>query len=375
VESLGNKLKTARESKGYSYDQVSQETHIASRYLKALEEEEFVIFPGEPFLLGFLKNYGEFLGINAQELLSLYWAMKIQEEPVPVEQLLKPSSPFPFTLLIAALAGLILLGIIGGGVYFLLNHAWRKPPAALPAREPMEYTLSDGALERRFYQGDAVIIPYADARYTVKLLNVGDVITVSTPDREVMLDLGQEVRVDLNTDGVEELRITAAEFAKNESGAGALLRFELEGAPPVPIAGAGNPPAASPLEERPAPAQAALSGTGMANATVVFSSPNAYPFTLQAFFQGYCMFRWEILAEQNRRERTERYYQKGDELNIQAQNGIRVWISNAATVKLQAIGGGKTVPLELGGSGEVVVAEVRWVRDDDSRYRLVLVKL
>ncbi|MDR2519022.1 MAG: helix-turn-helix domain-containing protein [Spirochaetaceae bacterium] len=373
MESLGNKLRTARESKGCSYDQVSQETHIASRYLKALEEEAFGGFPGEPFLLGFLKNYSEFLGLDTQEVLSLYWAMKIQEEPVPVEQLLKPSPPFPFTLLIAALAGLILLGIIGGGVYFLLNHAWQKPPPASAAREPMEYTLSDGALERRFYQGDAVIIPYGDARYTVKLASLGDALTLSAPDREVMLDLGQEVLIDLNADGVEELRITAAEFSKNESGSGALLRFEIDAPPPLPPALAETPPPSA--DTRAAPAPAALSGTGLANAAVIFSSSSAYPFTLQAFFQGYCMFRWEILAEQNRRERTERYYQKGDELNIQAQNGIRVWLSNAATVKLQAIGGGRTVPLELGGAGEVVVAEIRWVWDDDSRYRLVLVKL
>ena len=186
----------------------------------------------------------------------------------------------------------------------------------------------------------------------------------------MILDLGQEVQVDLNTDGVEELRITAAEFSKNESGAGALLRFEIDEPPPAPPAVVETQGAS---DARPAPT--ALSGTGLANAVVIFSSSSAYPFTLQAFFQGYCMFRWEILAEQNRRERAERYYQKGDELNIQAQNGIRVWLSNAATVKLQAIGGGRTVPLELGGSGEVVVAEVRWVWDDDSRYRLVLVKL
>jgi hypothetical protein len=108
---------------------------------------------------------------------------------------------------------------------------------------------------------------------------------------------------------------------------------------------------------------------------VIFSSPSAYPFTLQSVFQGYCMFRWEILFERDRRDRNEQYFQRSDELNIQAQNGVRLWISNAQAAKLQVIGGGRTVPLDLGGAGEVVVADVRWVRDDENRYRLVVIRL
>jgi hypothetical protein len=87
------------------------------------------------------------------------------------------------------------------------------------------------------------------------------------------------------------------------------------------------------------------------------------------------MFRWEILMERDRRDRTERYFQRSDQINIQAQNGIRLWISNAQAVKLQVIGGGRTVPIEIGGPGEVVVADIRWVRDDDNRYRLVVLRL
>jgi hypothetical protein len=108
---------------------------------------------------------------------------------------------------------------------------------------------------------------------------------------------------------------------------------------------------------------------------VIFSSPSAYPFTLQAAFQGYCMFRWEILFERDRQDRNEQYFQRGNELNIQAQNGIRIWASNGQAAKLQVIGGGRTVPAELGGAGEVVVADLRWVRDEENRYRLVLVRL
>jgi hypothetical protein len=83
------------------------------------------------------------------------------------------------------------------------------------------------------------------------------------------------------------------------------------------------------------------------------------------------MFRYE----RDRRERSEQYYQRTGELNILAQNGIRIWASNAQAVKLQVIAGGRTVPLELGIAGEVVVADIHWVKDDDNRFRLVMDKV
>jgi hypothetical protein len=180
--------------------------------------------------------------------------------------------------------------------------------------------------------------------------------------------------VDINSDGIGDLRITVADFVRNEPATGASIRFELSdlvftggNIPPVNAAGSEAPDESIPLQE--------AAGAAAANIPVIFTSPSAYPFTLQAVFQGYCMFRWEILGERDRRDRNEQYFVRTDERNIQAQNGIRIWVSNAAAVRLQVIGGGRTVPLEIGGAGEVVVADVRWVRDEDGRFRLVLIQL
>jgi hypothetical protein len=224
--------------------------------------------------------------------------------------------------------------------------------------------MNTDSLEQRLYKGDSILVPLGTTQYKLELSNLGEAVTITTPGGDVILDLSQKVNVDLNNDGVVELQITAADFVKNDSAAGAFLRFELK----------------NDLAFEISPAQAeensVLAGTpALAGATVIFSSPNPYPFTLQSVFQGYCMFRWEILFERDRRDRNEQYYQRSDELTIAAQNGIRVWASNAQAAKLQVIGGGRTVPLELGGAGEVVVADIRWVRDDENRFRLVLVRL
>jgi cytoskeletal protein RodZ len=365
VESLGNKLKTGRESKGLSCDYVSRETNIATRYLEALETEDFSVFPGEPYALGFLRNYGEYLELDVNELFSLYRSLKIQEQPVPVEQLLRSPSLLPKVLITIAVI-LVILGLGAGGTWLYL-HRPLKAPVETAVRRAAEYTMNTDTLERRFYRGDSILIPLDSDTYKLELSGLGEAITITTPGGQVRLDLSQQLTVDLNSDGFGELRITAADFVKNDSATGALLRFELEGLSAVQAPGV--PATAMPAD--------ALSGVnaGLSAAAVVFSSPNAFPFTLQSAFQNYCLFRWEILFERDRQGRNEQYFQRSNELSIPAQNGIRLWVSNAQAVKLQVIGGGRTVPLELGGAGEVVVADLRWVRDEENRFRLVLARL
>ena len=365
MESLGNKLRTVRESKGYTIEYVSRETNIAGRYLAAMEAENFSGFPGEAYLLGFLRNYGEYLGLEADEVLSLYRALKIQEQPIPVEQLLKSPSSLPRLLPLFFLIPLI-LGLAGGGVYFFMKMFRRESAAAVPERQPVQYTMNTDSLERRFYKGDTILVPLDGDQYKLEISALGETVTVTVPSGPVILDLAQEVMIDLNNDGQKELRIIAMEFAKNENNSGIQLRLELENT----IHEA--PPAENPSAPTPQPGIASLPTAG--NITI-FTSPSSFPFTLQLAFQGYCMFRWQILFERDRRTRNEQYFQRSDELNIQAQNGIRIWTSNAQAAKAQIIGGGRTFSLEMGSAGEVVVADIRWTRDEDNRYRLIMTRL
>jgi hypothetical protein len=254
---------------------------------------------------------------------------------------------------------ILILGAGAGGT-FLVIRLPKKAGEAPPARQPAEYLMTADSLERRFYKGDSILIPVGTSQYKLELSGLGEAVTIGAPGGSFILDLGQQVNADLDNNGIPELRITAGDFVKNNSEAGALLRFEIDNAP-------AETTVSFPSAED---AVSSLSG-----AVAIFSSPSAFPFTLQAAFQGYCMFRWEILFERERQDRNEQYFQRGNELNIQAQNGIRIWVSNAQAAKLQVIGGGRTVPVELGGAGEVVVADIRWMRDEENRYRLMLVRL
>jgi cytoskeletal protein RodZ len=354
VESLGDKLKSAREAKGYSHEQVGKETNIAYRYLQALESEDFAKFPGEPYLLGFLRSYGEYLGLDVNELLSNYRAIKIQDQPVPVEQLLRSPRSFskPLSITLTVVGILLVLGLIG---YFAFGRGSSIPAQNAILQLPMEYILEGTFVERRFYKGDTILVPIGEDQYRVELLSMDDPPVLSAAGRNVTLNLSGDTDVDLNGDGIAELQVTLSDYDKRSSASGALIRFALKISQDFDSEQGGS------LTEE----QATQTGT------VIFTSANTYPFTLEIQFQTFCMFRWEV----DRRERTERYFSRGDKLSIPVQNTIRLWSSNATAVNVELNGAGRTVTLNLGIAGEVVVIDLRWLRDNDGRFRLTQYRL
>ena len=58
-----------------------------------------------------------------------------------------------------------------------------------------------------------------------------------------------------------------------------------------------------------------------------------------------------------------------------ANNGVRVWMSNGNTVKFTVVADTKNYDLEIGKAGQVLVEDIKWVRDSEGKYRLVVVEL
>jgi len=71
-ESLGNRLRQAREDQDLSLDAVSAELRIEAPMLQALEEERFDALGAPVFAKGFLKQYGARLGLDTAELVAQY---------------------------------------------------------------------------------------------------------------------------------------------------------------------------------------------------------------------------------------------------------------------------------------------------------------
>lgn len=69
---IGNTLREARIRKGLSIKDVESITKIRSRYLEALEEDDFSVLPGPAFVAGFLRTYAGLLKLDASALVEEY---------------------------------------------------------------------------------------------------------------------------------------------------------------------------------------------------------------------------------------------------------------------------------------------------------------
>lgn len=80
MASLGEQLKNARIAKNKSLEEISSETNISKRYLTALEENDYSVFPAQVYASGFLKSYAKFLEIDPQVVVEEYNKLIMMDE-------------------------------------------------------------------------------------------------------------------------------------------------------------------------------------------------------------------------------------------------------------------------------------------------------
>ena len=72
MRDIGNTLREARIRKGLAISDVADVTKIRSKYLMALEENDFEVLPGSTVVKGFLRSYAVFLKLDPELLLAEY---------------------------------------------------------------------------------------------------------------------------------------------------------------------------------------------------------------------------------------------------------------------------------------------------------------
>jgi hypothetical protein len=71
-QALGEILRQAREDIHLSLEEVERETRIRAKFLAALESGDLSALPSDAHARGFLRNYAQFLGLDAQAMLRRY---------------------------------------------------------------------------------------------------------------------------------------------------------------------------------------------------------------------------------------------------------------------------------------------------------------
>lgn len=69
---MGSTLRAEREKRGLTIKDIERETSIRAKYLEALEKGMYDVLPGEVYVKGFIRNYADFLHLNAEKLVQEY---------------------------------------------------------------------------------------------------------------------------------------------------------------------------------------------------------------------------------------------------------------------------------------------------------------
>lgn len=71
---LGDTLREARVRRGLTLKDAEDALKIRSKYLQALEQDDFEVIPGPTFVRAFLRTYAGFLGLDTERLMEEYFS-------------------------------------------------------------------------------------------------------------------------------------------------------------------------------------------------------------------------------------------------------------------------------------------------------------
>ena len=135
AETLGEKLRAAREARGISVSEVAEQTRIAPMYIECIENDNYKPLPGGIFNKGFVKSYARFIGLDEQDALQDYSRLIAQTEgaaPPPTEtrsyrpEVLTDDRASQSSISTIIFAGII-LALMTGAIYMLVNYLRSEP--------------------------------------------------------------------------------------------------------------------------------------------------------------------------------------------------------------------------------------------------------
>jgi cytoskeletal protein RodZ len=129
---FGERLKREREMREVSLEELTKATRISTRFLLALENEDWEKLPGGVFGHGFVRTIARYLGLDEESLLGEYdmarGGQALAEPAKPEERIPSPPKWLPVAAVIFVL--LIVIGLFYAGRY-----GWRRYAAHRAAKQ------------------------------------------------------------------------------------------------------------------------------------------------------------------------------------------------------------------------------------------------
>ena len=361
MESYGELLRKDREEKNLNVDKIAREISIESRYLTGLEDEDNGVFPGEAYMLGFLRNYSNYLELDTDYILKLYNNKKIQESPVPEGLLIKHR---PIKLILAIVIPSVIVVAAAAVITTLLllkkNVSEDDSVVLSSSSKARQYELDNSKFSQRVYKGDQIIVPTNNGQIVLTVRDTLSSFGLDTPGGVFYTDLAEETEIDINGDSTPDLIVYVSDISSSDESRGAEISMLLRHSVAMNTQGVN-------VDEIPFEADIKSKHPQK----VILEDNRAYPFTINASFRGSCLFRDKVDNDNS----VESYFTRGEVFTANPHNGIRLWISNSNAVKFTIVADSRTFDLDIGAAGQVLVEDIKWIKDSDGRYKLVVIEL
>ncbi len=365
MKSLGDTLRSAREERGISVDQVVHETNISRNYLEALENEDFEVFPAEAYLIGFLRNYAGFLGLDQDRVVGQFRNYKLSEEPTPIEQLVGPpkgaalKKVIPWVLIGLALVAAAVFGVprIIRGIETARAERAERQARETETVESREIRPGSNLWEGEVRPSDVVILTGPGGEVTLEVGGGDGLLSFSAGETgEWSILMGEEIYIP-GKDGLPAWRLYLKDLGL--PGGGGIVE--------VQVLSRVNDIEEAPLDDVDTEPPSG-SSERIRESFVIVSAAAADRYTLDIAFRDFSLFRYKVDGQ----DTEEAYYADGENFRLDVGRTVTLWVSNAGAVYAKIAG----TELPLGRRGEVVVYQIRWVLNDETRqYDLTLLPI
>lgn len=159
-------MRLAREARGISLREISEQTRISMRYLEAIEANDFKRLPGGIFNRSFIKAYARYIGYDEKEAVDAYTrALREQgdtsEEPAstPYKSHVYTDGSSTRSPIVTLLLTILILAILSLGVYAALHWYQRRQATRNEGNAPQ--TSNAQPAQTAASQGASTAVPSA----------------------------------------------------------------------------------------------------------------------------------------------------------------------------------------------------------------------
>ncbi len=138
MPALGDRFRAAREARGLSLSEVSEQIRIRSVYLAAVEEENWTAIGAAVYVRGFLRTYARFLALDPEEVVTAFnGAVQPSEEAEPthsISRVERSSKRGSLMVWVAASVAVLLVAFV---FYNALTMRREAAPIGVGAASPL----------------------------------------------------------------------------------------------------------------------------------------------------------------------------------------------------------------------------------------------